>query len=76
MDNLHGRITRKNAGDSLEDLTNKGHLTCKEYGKCKVYTLNQDKFPPTNPEELAELDETVEIKKSKLNGITDKLKAL
>jgi hypothetical protein len=48
MDNLHGRIPRKICIDVLDRLTIKKHLTCKEYGKAKLYILNQARFPETS----------------------------
>lgn len=57
MDNLHGRIPRKICQNVLDELAAENHLSCKEYGKAKVYLANQDYFPETSKEELNELDE-------------------
>lgn len=43
----------------MDDLTANQILTCKEYGKAKIYLINQDLFQTTTPEELAELDEQI-----------------
>ena len=56
MDNMHGRIPRKICEKVLEDLAKENHLVCKEFGKAKIYLANQDNFPVTSNEELAELD--------------------
>ena len=56
MDNMHGRIPRKICQTVLDDLTAESLLVCKEYGKAKIYLANQDKFPETSKEELAQLD--------------------
>lgn len=76
MDNLHGRIVRKICQQVLDDLTDEKHLVCKEFGKAKIYLANQDKFPETSTDQLAELDASIAEKKSKLDAAKDKLKEL
>ena len=56
LDNMHGRIHRKICQQVLDDLTDENHLVCKEFGKAKIYLANQDKFPETSKDELADLD--------------------
>ena len=56
MDNMHGRIHRKICQQVLDDLSDEKVLVCKEFGKAKIYLANQDKFPETSKEELADLD--------------------
>jgi hypothetical protein len=41
----------------MDELSSEQILTCKEYGKAKIYLVNQDLFPETSPDELLELDE-------------------
>ena len=36
-------------------------LVAKDYGKAKVYLINQDFFPETTNEVLAQLDEQIKI---------------
>jgi hypothetical protein len=43
----------------LDSLTEAQILTCKEYGKAKIYLINQDCFPETNQEQLTLLDEQI-----------------
>ena len=43
----------------MDQLTENQILTCKEYGKAKVYLINQDLFPETNNEQLKMLDEQI-----------------
>ena len=76
MDNMHGRIPRKICQTVLDDLTAESLLVCKEYGKAKIYLANQDKFPETSKEELAQLDAQIAEKKSSLEEAKDKMKAL
>ena len=42
FDNLHGKIKKAILENILNDLTDEFKLTCKEFGKNKVYFLNQD----------------------------------
>ena len=60
----------------LDDLTDEKHLVCKEFGKAKVYMANQDNFPETSTEQLAELDAQIAEKKSNLDEKKDQIKAL
>ncbi len=41
----------------MDQLTENSILSCKEYGKAKVYMINQDLFPETNQDQLNMLDE-------------------
>jgi hypothetical protein len=41
FDNLHGKIKKPSLENLLNELTEEGKLTCKEFGKNKVYFLNQ-----------------------------------
>lgn len=41
----------------MDELTASQILTCKEYGKSKVYLVNQELFNETTNEELRLLDE-------------------
>ena len=76
MDNLHGRIPRKICVDVLDQLTGKKHLTCKEYGKAKIYILNQSRFPETSKDELAVFDDQIAVKKKILGDKETVLKGL
>ena len=76
MDNLHGRIPRKICEKVLDDLAKENHLVCKEFGKAKIYLANQDNFPVTSNEQLAELDKQISEKKGILDGAKDRLKQL
>jgi hypothetical protein len=56
MDNMHGRIIRAKCQKVLDDLTDQKILTCKEFGKAKIYLANQDNFPTTSNDQLLKLD--------------------
>lgn len=44
FDNLHGEIKKAVLEEHLEKLVKMNFLTGKEYGKNKIYFLNQDSF--------------------------------
>jgi len=57
LDNFQHQLKRTQALKVLDDLSASGILTPKDYGKSKVYLINQDIFPATSQEQLNELDE-------------------
>ena len=44
FDNLHAKIKKPALESALNELTEEKFLSCKEYGKNKVYFLNQDQL--------------------------------
>jgi hypothetical protein len=57
-----------------DQLVESNILTCKEYGKAKIFLINQDCFPETNPEQLRLLDEQIQVRKDELRELEDALK--
>ena len=51
-------------------------LVAKDYGKAKVYLINQDLFPETTKELLDEFDKQIQIRKEELNGLNEELTQL
>ena len=45
IDNLHGRVKKKQVEKITEGLVEEKVLTVKEYGKSKIFMINQDIFP-------------------------------
>jgi len=66
MDNMHGRVQKGKCQKVLDDLTDQKILTCKEYGKAKIYLANQDNFPTTSNEQLQKLDQQIKSHKDSL----------
>jgi len=56
---------------TFDILTESQILTCKEYGKAKVYLINQDLFPETSKEQLNLLDEQIQLRKEEFEGLQD-----
>jgi len=63
---MHGRVKKTQGQKVLDDLSDQKILTCKEFGKAKIYLANQDNFPTTSKEELLKLDEKIKMHKDAL----------
>lgn len=50
LDSFQHQLKRTQCMKIMDQLTENQILTCKEYGKAKVYLINQDLFPETNNE--------------------------
>ena len=60
----------------MDDLAANQILTCKEYGKAKIYLINQDLFQTTTPDELLLLDEQIKLRKDEYETLATELKTL
>ena len=60
----------------MDELTTSQILSCKEYGKAKIYLVNQDVFQTTTPDELVELDEQIKERKDKYDLLATEVKSL
>jgi hypothetical protein len=76
LDNMQGRVKKSTGTKVLDDLSAEGILTCKEFGKVKVYLANQDNFPTVSTEELAKIDAAIKEAKDHLATRLAKLKDL
>ena len=76
LNNFQHQLTRPQCLRVVEILTESSILTCKEYGKAKVYLINQDLFPETNNEQLAMLDEQGQVRMEEHSGLDTNLKTL
>jgi hypothetical protein len=54
---------------TLDKLTASEFLTCKEFGKAKIYLVNQDRFPETNGCQLLLLDKQIADMKLELGQV-------
>eukprot|EP00301_Raphidiophrys_heterophryoidea_P004549 c1196_g1_i1.p1 GENE.c1196_g1_i1~~c1196_g1_i1.p1 ORF type:complete len:372 (+),score=111.76 c1196_g1_i1:43-1116(+) len=57
FDNLHGLVKKAHLVRVLESLATAAQISCKEFGKNKVYFANQAEFSSLSPEELKGLDD-------------------
>ena len=66
IDNLQGKVRMPQTKSICDKLVSKDILTCKEYGKAKIYVINQKLFPETTNEQLSELDDQIKLRKDEL----------
>lgn len=60
-DNLHGCINKNNVQRFMDELSKENKLQCKEYGKAKVYLINQKEFKSLNTNEMNKLKMDMEL---------------
>lgn len=72
--NLHNAFGKSIIEKTLADLATEGLLTCKEYGKSKLYMATQDS-KAASPEQLAELDTEIASLQAEKNKIADAVTA-
>jgi hypothetical protein len=75
FDNLHGAIKKPSLEAILDALSDSEVLTCKKYGKNKVYFLNQQKFD-INEGELEAMNEELAKIRELSNELQTKHKSL
>lgn len=76
FDNLHGKIAKKNMQKALDTLTEDGLLQAKEFGKNKVWLLNQQNIPQVNAKELSDLTENLNAIKKEHDKLADEVKEM
>ncbi|ANQ06361.1 Tat binding protein 1(TBP-1)-interacting protein [Plasmodium coatneyi] len=59
-DNLHGTISKNVVQKLMDELSTEKKLQCKEYGKAKVYLVNQREFKSLNMQEMEKLKKDIE----------------
>ncbi|CDW91633.1 tbpip domain-containing protein [Stylonychia lemnae] len=76
LDSFQQRIKKTQCQKIMDELTTQQILTCKEYGKAKIYLINQDLFDTKSAEELAILDDQIKIRKDENDALLVELKQL
>ncbi|KEG01453.1 Tat binding protein 1(TBP-1)-interacting protein, putative [Plasmodium vinckei vinckei] len=65
-DNLHGMISKNSVQKIMDELSIENKLQCKEYGKAKIYLINQKEFESLNVEEINKLKNSIEVVKGEV----------
>ena len=60
----------------MDDLSACKVFSVKEYGKSKVYLINQDVFDTATEDQLTTLDEQIKVRKDEFSELTSKNKDL
>ncbi|KAK9173797.1 Tat binding protein 1(TBP-1)-interacting protein (TBPIP) family protein [Cryptosporidium meleagridis] len=76
VDNLHNAYSKKQVTDEMERLAVEGKFICKEYGKQKVYLIDQSDCKELNKDEMEALDKSISAFESELNDLEVRLKQL
>jgi len=75
-DNLQGTIGKTTLNKILQTLTDDGKLTCKEFGKQKLYWRNQELLQVEDKEELSILDKKLENLEEELEKLNEECSKL
>lgn len=76
FDNLHGKIKKPQVQRILDSLASAGELQVKEFGKAKIYLLNQKNIPDVNQSELDEITKEVQELRTTHRQLTEEVKGL
>jgi 26S proteasome regulatory subunit (ATPase 3-interacting protein) len=76
FDNLRGEIKKAQCQKVLDSLTERGKLQAKDFGKAKIYLVNQSIMPEADEGELQQLESEIQEKSSELSTLTTELKQL
>ena len=76
IDNLQGRIKKTQTQRICDELVADKILVLKEYGKAKIYVINQDLYPDTSTEDLEKLDDQIKVRKEEMDKFQAQLKEL
>lgn len=69
-------MRKKQCEGALEELVKEKKVTLKEYGKAKIFLINQDRFPKVDLELLNGLDITIAGKKEEFTQHSEETKEL
>jgi len=69
-------MRKKQCEESLDMLLAEKAITLKEYGKAKIYLINQDQFPEVDKKLMDELDEQIEDRRTKYGTVHEAQKEL
>jgi Fe2+ or Zn2+ uptake regulation protein len=58
-DNLHAKIKKPQCQRALDQLSEAGEIHMKEYGKSKIYLMNQKNIPDVDEQEVDKLNKTL-----------------
>ena len=73
---FQGRLKKPLCQTVMDVLTEANILTLKEYGKAKVYLINQDLFDTASEEQLTILDEQIKVRKDEFGDFQTQVKQL
>ena len=69
-------MRKKQCEAALDQLVEEKVVTLKEYGKAKVFLINQDRFPNVDPQLLEAMDDQINIRRDEYHKLNDETKEL
>lgn len=69
LNQFQGRLKKPLCVKVMDELAEAKILTLKEYGKAKIFLINQDLFDTATEEQLTVLDEQIKVRKDELNAL-------
>ena len=75
-DNLGGTIKKGPLQKILDKLTEANKLTAKDFGKVKIYLVNQELIPASNESELLELESEIKQIEQEVESIKNEVKEM
>lgn len=73
---MHGEIKKAQGQKILDQLSEEGELQMKEYGKARIYLINQKNVPEADKTEMEELKNSLEKCKIEHTSLSNEIKAL
>jgi len=76
FDNLHGKIKKPQCQRALDALSDAGEIQMKEYGKSKIYLMNQKNIPDVDENEVDKLNKRLNKLKEEFATENDEYKEM
>lgn len=69
-------MRKKQAEEALEMLVAEKVVTQKDYGKAKVFLVNQDNFPDVDPALLDAMDDQINVRRTEYNALAEVVRGI
>jgi len=76
FDNLRGSVKKAQCGKVLDSLVSKRKLQDKDFGKTKIYLINQALLPEVDEAEIQNMDKEIETQRTQVEELNTELKTL
>eukprot|EP00359_Climacostomum_virens_P000250 CAMPEP_0204898440 /NCGR_PEP_ID=MMETSP1397-20131031/1296_1 /ASSEMBLY_ACC=CAM_ASM_000891 /TAXON_ID=49980 /ORGANISM="Climacostomum Climacostomum virens, Strain Stock W-24" /LENGTH=188 /DNA_ID=CAMNT_0052066291 /DNA_START=120 /DNA_END=683 /DNA_ORIENTATION=- len=76
FDNLRGVVKKPQVIKVLDHLAELGKVQAKDFGKARVYLVDQKSLPTSTEAEIAQLDEEIRVKQAAVDELSDEVKQL
>ncbi|CAG9316865.1 unnamed protein product [Blepharisma stoltei] len=73
-DNLRGAVKKTNCAKVLDRLTELKKIQAKDFGKARIYLVNQESLPQASEDEIAAMDHEIAEKTEEMNKLKEETK--